>query len=223
LIVGRDHGSAIGTLVERQTRMIRLLHLTQRDGRALHCAIAERMTDLPPSLLRSITWDQGAEMAHHTDITAELGIPIYFCDAHAPWQRGSNENANGLLRQYFPKRTDLSVHGPDHLRAVEDEINARPPDCARRPLAGGTARGIASRPASLRMAVPAGLDELATLGRTLQRRRDDVLAYFTHRASNGPTEAINGRLQALRRTAPGFRNLINYRIRSLLHCGALAL
>jgi transposase len=76
---------------------------------------------------------------------------------------------------------------------------------------------------SLRAAVPAGLDELATLGRTLHRRRDDVLAYFTHRASNGPTEAINGRLEALRRNALGFRNLINYRIRSLLHCGALAL
>jgi transposase len=76
---------------------------------------------------------------------------------------------------------------------------------------------------SLRTAVPAGLDELATLGRTLRRRRDDVLAYFTHRASNGPTEAINGRLEALRRNALGFRNLINYRIRSLLHCGALAL
>ena len=76
---------------------------------------------------------------------------------------------------------------------------------------------------TLRTAVPAGLDELATLGRTLQRRRDDVLAYFTHRASNGPTEAINGRLEALRRNALGFRNLINYRIRSLLHCGALAL
>ena len=76
---------------------------------------------------------------------------------------------------------------------------------------------------SLRVAVPAGLDELAALGRTLQRRREDVLAYFTHRASNGPTEAINGRLEALRRNALGFRNLINYRIRSLLHCGALAL
>jgi transposase len=76
---------------------------------------------------------------------------------------------------------------------------------------------------SLRAGVPAGLDELATLGRTLQRRRDDVLAYFSHRASNGPTEAINGRLEALRRNALGFRNLINYRIRSLLHCGALAL
>ena len=76
---------------------------------------------------------------------------------------------------------------------------------------------------TIRAGVPAGLDELTTLGRTLQRRRDDVLAYFSHRASNGPTEAINGRLEALRRNALGFRNLINYRIRSLLHCGALAL
>jgi len=126
LIVGRDHGSVIGTLVERSTRMIRLLHLTQRDGQALHRALAQRMSDLPPSLLRSITWDQGTEMARHTEITAQLGVPIYFCDPHAPWQRGSNENANGLLRQYFPKRTDLSIHGPEHLRAVEDEINARP-------------------------------------------------------------------------------------------------
>ncbi|GLZ49751.1 hypothetical protein Acsp06_59360 [Actinomycetospora sp. NBRC 106375] len=75
----------------------------------------------------------------------------------------------------------------------------------------------------LRTGLPAGLDELATLGRTLHRRRDDVLAYFDHRASNGPTEAINGRLEALRRNAPGFRNPVNYRIRSLLHCGALAL
>ena len=82
------------------------------------------MGDLPPSLLRTITWDQGTEMARHTDITADLGVPIYFCDPHAPWQRGSNEN--GLLRQYFPKRTDLSVYGPEHLRAVEDELNARP-------------------------------------------------------------------------------------------------
>ena len=126
LIVGRDHGSAIGTLVERTTRTIRLLHLPRRDARALHHALAARMNDLPSSLLRSITWDQGTEMARHTDITAELGIPIYFCDAHAPWQRGTNENANGLLRQYFPKRTDLNVHDPEHLRAVEDEINARP-------------------------------------------------------------------------------------------------
>lgn len=126
LIVGRDDSTAIGTLVERSTRMIRLLHLPQRDAQTLHRVLTARMSDLPSPLLRSITWDQGTEMARHTDITADLGVPIYFCDAHAPWQRGSNENANGLLRQYFPKRTTLTVHGPEHLSAVENEINARP-------------------------------------------------------------------------------------------------
>jgi transposase, IS30 family len=126
LIVGKDQGSAIGTLVERQTRMIRLLHLPRRDAETVHAALAARMGDLPPALLRSITWDQGTEMACHTTVTATLGAPVYFCDSHSPWQRGSNENANGLLRQYFPRGTDLSVHDPDHLRAVEDEINSRP-------------------------------------------------------------------------------------------------
>lgn len=126
LIVGKKHASAIGTLVERTTRMIRLLHLPHHDAQTLHDVLAARMGDLPPLLLRSITWDQGTEMARHNDITATLGIPVYFCDSHAPWQRGSNENANGLLRQYFPKGTDLTVHRPEHLRSVEDEINRRP-------------------------------------------------------------------------------------------------
>jgi IS30 family transposase len=126
LIIGKDGRSAIGTLVERQTRTIRLLHMPERDGDALHVAITARMADLPPGLIRSITWDQGTEMARHTTITADLGALVYFCDSHSPWQRGSNENANGLLRQYFPKATDLAVHSPDHLRAVEEEINKRP-------------------------------------------------------------------------------------------------
>jgi transposase, IS30 family len=126
LIIGKDQASAIGTLVERTTRTIRLLHLPHRDSDALHAALKERMSDLPTALLRSITWDQGTEMARHTAIAATLGAPIYFCDSHSPWQRGSNENANGLLRQYFPKGTDLSIHTPEHLRAVEDEINNRP-------------------------------------------------------------------------------------------------
>ncbi|KAB2585606.1 hypothetical protein BS297_09455 [Rhodococcus erythropolis] len=104
LIVGKDAGSAIGTLVERKTRMIRLLHLTRRDGQTVRQALIERMGDLPPDLLRSITWDQGTEMAQHRAITAALGVPVYFCDSRSPWQRGSNENSNGLLRDYFPKR-----------------------------------------------------------------------------------------------------------------------
>jgi len=121
LIVGKDLRSAIGTLVERTTRVVRLLHLPQRDGDTLHEALRARMSDLPTGLLRSITWDQGTEMARHLTITASLGMPIYFCDSRSPWQRGSNENTNGLLRDYFPKGTDLSVHSAAHLRAVENE------------------------------------------------------------------------------------------------------
>jgi IS30 family transposase len=126
LIIGKDQRSAIGTLVERKTRLVRLLHLPRRDGDALHAALATRMGDLPPALLRSITWDQGTEMASHVTITRSLGAPVYFCDSHSPWQRGSNENANGLLRDYFPKGTDLSVHTVEHLLAVENELNNRP-------------------------------------------------------------------------------------------------
>ena len=126
LIIGADQGSAIGTLVERQTRMVRLLHLPRRDGDALHDALTARMAGLPPALLRTITWDQGTEMARHLAITRSLGAPVYFCDPHSPWQRGSNENTNGLLRDYFPKGTDLSIHSPAHLLAVENELNTRP-------------------------------------------------------------------------------------------------
>ena len=126
LIVGKDQQSAIGTLVERSTRMVRLLHLPQRDGNSLHDALKARMADLPAALLRSITWDQGTEMARHLTITKSLGAPVYFCDSRSPWQRGSNENTNGLLRDYFPKGTDLSTHPPEHLMAVENELNNRP-------------------------------------------------------------------------------------------------
>ncbi|WP_198345957.1 IS30 family transposase [Nesterenkonia alkaliphila] len=126
LIVGKDAGSAIGTLVERRSRTLRLLHLPQRDGHSLHDALAMRMADLPQSMVRSITWDQGTEMARHLTITSTLGAPVYFCDSRSPWQRGSNENTNGLLRDYFPKGTELSRHSPEHLLAVENELNARP-------------------------------------------------------------------------------------------------
>jgi IS30 family transposase len=126
LIIGKDHRSAIGTLVERTTRVVRLLHLHQRDGDTLHAALKTRMAGLPAGLLRSITWDQGTEMARHLTIAQSLGAPIYFCDSRSPWQRGSNENMNGLLRDYFPKRTDLSIHSPEHLLAVENELNDRP-------------------------------------------------------------------------------------------------
>lgn len=126
LIVGTGHGSAIGTLVERQTRMVRLLHLPRSDADSLHSSLVARMSDLPPHLLRSITWDQGTEMARHLTTTQALGAPVYFCDSHSPWQRGSNENTNGLLRDYFPKGVSLAGHPPSHLLTVEDELNHRP-------------------------------------------------------------------------------------------------
>ncbi len=126
LIIGKDQRSAIGTLVERQTRLVRLLHLPQRDGDTLHRVMTARLADLPSGLLRSITWDQGTEMARHLAISDSLGAPVYFCDSHSPWQRGSNENTNGLLRDYFPKGTELGRHPIEHLLAVENELNHRP-------------------------------------------------------------------------------------------------
>ncbi|WP_456299702.1 IS30 family transposase [Ornithinimicrobium sediminis] len=123
LIIGRDQRSAIGTLVERQTRMVRLLHLPLRDADALHQALTARLVDLPPGLLRSITWDQGTEMTRHLSITRSLGAAVYFCDSHSPWQHGSNENTNGLLCDYFPKGTDLGTHPAEHPLAVENELN----------------------------------------------------------------------------------------------------
>jgi IS30 family transposase len=127
LIVGATGQSAIGTLVERSTGFTLLLHLPQ-DHTALTVATAMSAAIglLPEQLRRSMAWDQGSEMALHTKITTETGMPIYFCDPHSPWQRGTNENTNGLLRQYFPKGTDLSFYGPGLLDQVAAELNARP-------------------------------------------------------------------------------------------------
>jgi IS30 family transposase len=127
LIIGRNHASAIGTLVERATRFVMLLHLPEgyQPERVQQQMIAQ-MSRLPAQLRRTLTWDQGKEMARHADISTALDMPIYFCDPHSPWQRGSNENTNGLLRQYFPKATDLSVHSAEHLDFVADELNGRP-------------------------------------------------------------------------------------------------
>jgi IS30 family transposase len=127
LIVGKDSRSAIGTLVERTTRFVILLHLP-RDHSAptVQEAMVTAMADLPATLRQTLTWDQGSEMANHAQIAASTGLDIYFCDPHSPWQRGTNENTNGLLRQYFPKGTDLSVHGPGILANVASELNRRP-------------------------------------------------------------------------------------------------
>jgi IS30 family transposase len=127
LITGRDNKSAIGTLVERRTRFVMLLHLPAGHGAdAVAAQMTEAMTGLPGALRRSLTWDQGSEMAGHAQITVATDLDVYFCDPHSPWQRGSNENTSGLLRQYFPKGTNLSVHSREHLAAVAAELNARP-------------------------------------------------------------------------------------------------
>jgi len=126
LIVGPHNRSAIGTLVERQTRYVKLLHLPAHNSLELHAALVRVLAELPPPLRRTLIWDQGTEMAKHLDVTTDTGMRIYFCDAASPWQRGSNENTNGLLRQYFPKSTDLSVHTLRDLARVETELNKRP-------------------------------------------------------------------------------------------------
>ncbi len=127
LIIGKNGGSAIGTLVERSTRFVLLLHLPDgHDAAQVAAAMTQAMGGLPGAIRRSLTWDQGKEMAGHAQISVDTGLDIYFCDPHSPWQRGSNENTNGLLRQYFPKGTDLSVHSWEHLAAVADQLNSRP-------------------------------------------------------------------------------------------------
>ena len=143
LILGLNR-SAIGTLVERTTRFTMLLHLPPMEGhgvnarekngpalaghgaRAVRDAIAREITTLPEQLRQSLTWDQGAEMSQHARLRVETGVAVYFCDPHSPWQRGTNENTNGLLRQYFPRGTDLSVHNADDLATVARVLNERP-------------------------------------------------------------------------------------------------
>jgi IS30 family transposase len=127
LIIGKDGASAIGTLVERTTRYLMLLHLPAgRSAEHVRDALVETIQTLPPHLTRSLTWDQGGEMAAHHAFSVASNVPVYFCHPASPWQRGSNENTNGLLRQYFPKGTDLSVHTRQHLDAVAAELNSRP-------------------------------------------------------------------------------------------------
>jgi IS30 family transposase len=127
LIIGKNNKSAIGTLVERATRYCLLLHLPGRHGaQEVQEAMLATVATLPDHLWRSLTWDQGVEMSRHRQISMAAGLPIYFCDPASPWQRGSNENTNGLLRQYFPKGTDLSGHTAEHLAAVAAQLNGRP-------------------------------------------------------------------------------------------------
>lgn len=127
LIIGKGSRSAIGTMVERTTRLLMLLHLDgDHSAETVRAAMTAKIVQLPAHLARSITWDQGSEMAQHARFSVDTGVQVYFCDPHSPWQRGSNENTNGLLRQYFPKGTDLSIHSPEDLDAVAASLNGRP-------------------------------------------------------------------------------------------------
>lgn len=127
LIIGKDGRSAVGTLVERSTRYVLLLHLPDgRQASKVNEAMKLAIMALPVELVRSITWDQGKELSHHASFTVDTGVQVYFCDPHSPWQRGTNENTNGLLRQYMPKGTDLSAHSAEDLAVFARSINNRP-------------------------------------------------------------------------------------------------
>ena len=127
LIIGAGGHSAVGTLVERTSRFVILLHLPDSHGaEAVRDAMTAQIMNLPAHLRRSVTWDQGSEMADHQRFAIDTGIDVYFCDPHSPWQRGSNENTNGLLRQYLPKSSDLSKHTVADLAAIADSLNQRP-------------------------------------------------------------------------------------------------
>lgn len=143
MIIGLDR-SAIGTLVERTTRFTMLVHLPREEGYgviprtkngpalagygaiSMKNALSKTVATLPTELLRSLTWDRGKELSAHAQFTVETGIPVFFADPHSPWQRGTNENTNGLLRQYFPKGTDLTRWSPEDLEAVAATLNSRP-------------------------------------------------------------------------------------------------
>lgn len=127
LIVGKGGRSAIGTLVERSSRYVVLLHLPHgRTADHVRVALTRQLSRLPADLRRTLTWDQGKEMAEHARFTVDTNIAVFFCDPHSPWQRGSNENSNGLLRQYFPKNADLSIYTRAELNAVARQLNNRP-------------------------------------------------------------------------------------------------
>jgi IS30 family transposase len=127
LMIGKGGKSQIATLVERTTRFVLLVRIPyDRSAERVAALVAKKMETLPEFLRNSVTWDQGKEMARHAEFTVRTGLPVYFCDPHSPWQRGTNENTNGLLRQYFPKGTDLSLHTQSELDRVAAELNGRP-------------------------------------------------------------------------------------------------
>jgi transposase, IS30 family len=126
LLMGKASKSQVATLVERSTRFVMLAALDDRTAPNVALVLSERIQTLPGELRRSLTWDQGRELSEHKAFSVRTGVPVYFCDPHSPWQRGSNENTNGLLRQYLPKGTDLSAHTQTELDQIADELNRRP-------------------------------------------------------------------------------------------------
>ena len=125
-LLAGSKNSHIATLVERHSRFVMLIKVPSKDTTTVVAALSKHVRKLPATLRRSLTWDRGHEMANHKSFTVDTNVKVYFCDPQSPWQRGSNENTNGLLRQYFPKKTDLSVYSQVHLNKIALRLNQRP-------------------------------------------------------------------------------------------------
>lgn len=125
-LVSGSKNTHIATLVDRKSRFTIILKLAGKDAESVHSALLSTFKEMPVEYRKSLTWDRGMELAKHADLTGEIGMPVYFCDPQSPWQRGTNENTNSLIRQYFPKKTDLSVHSQEKLNAVASQLNERP-------------------------------------------------------------------------------------------------